>query len=107
MIEEWGLKGHYVDSVKDKLVDPPQDIINDFERQLKANGVIITATGKTMILGRNHYQVKYYGSGRELNDIFKRIDQYMRSKNIPMTWSIASDTEMIFALQELILIKCM
>ena len=93
MIEEWGLKGHYVDSIQDKLVDPPQDIINDFERQLKANGVIITATGKTMILGRKHYQVKYYGSGRELNDIFKRIDQYMRSKNIPMTWSIASDTE--------------
>lgn len=81
------------DSIQDKLVDPPQDIINDFERHLKANGVIITATGKTMILGRNHYQVKYYGSGRELNDIFKRIDQYMRSKNIPMTWSIASDTE--------------
>ena len=81
------------DSVKDALIDPPQDIINDFERQLKANGVIITATGKTMILGRKHYQVKYYGSGRELNDIFKKIDQYMRSKNIPMTWSIASDTE--------------
>ena len=81
------------DSVKDALIDPPQDIINDFERQLKSNGVIITATGRTMILGRKHYQVKYYGSGRELNDIFKRIDQYMRSKNIPMTWSIASDTE--------------
>jgi len=93
MIEEWGLKGHYVDSIEDKLVDPPQDIINNFERQLKANGVIITATGKTMILGRNHYQVKYYGSGRELNSIFEKIDQYMRSKEIPMTWSIASDTE--------------
>ena len=75
-----------LDSVKDKLVDIPQDIINYFENELTKRSIHIDGKGKT-ISGRKHYQVSSDIPWSHFKFYLESMDRYLSSKGIPMTFS--------------------
>lgn len=84
-----------IDSVKDKLVEPSKQLINDVIISMTSLGFKVGYTGKTWS-GRTHLEFgKSCYSDREyhqlINEVDKHLDKIERRYNAPITYNYAGD----------------
>lgn len=84
-----------IDSVKDKLVEPSKQLINDIIISMTSLGFKVEYTGKTWS-GRTHLEFgKSCSSDREyhqlINEVDKHLDKIERRYSAPITYNYAGD----------------